>query len=125
MIGNTDWAFGNIHNTRFFEHNASKKAIPVPYDFDYSGLVNAPYAIPHESLPIKDVRERYFKGGTINTAEAAQLRKQFLETKTAVMDFIKNFPPLDKYNRDDVLNYVGEFYKELEDEKRFARAINP
>lgn len=125
MIGNTDWAFGNSHNARFFEHNTTKKVIPVPYDFDYSGLVNAPYAVPHESIPIANVRERYFKGGTVNQPEGMILRKKFLESKTAVLDFIKNFSLLDKFNREDALSYIEDFYKELEDEKRFLRVINP
>ena len=125
MIGNTDWAFGNSHNTRFFEHISTKKVIPVPYDFDYSGLVNAPYAVPHESLPIKDVRERYFKGGAVAVPEGAMLRKQFLQSKTAVLDFIKKFELLDKYNREDALQYITAFYKEIEDERQFNRIINP
>lgn len=125
MIGNTDWAFGNSHNARFFQHTSSKKVIPVPYDFDYSGLVNAPYAIPHESLPIKEVRERYFKGGTVAAPEGAMLRKHFLQSKTAVLDFIKKIDFLDKYHKDDVLQYINDFYKEIEDERQFNRIINP
>lgn len=125
MIGNTDWAFGNSHNTRFYEHTATKKVIPVPYDFDYSGLVGAPYAVPHESLPIKDVRERYFKGGPVASAEGMILRKHFLQTKNAVLDFVKNFELLEKYHRDDVLSYLDDFYKEIEDERTFTRVINP
>lgn len=125
MIGNTDWAFGNSHNARFYEHNTTKKVIPVPYDFDYSGLVDAPYAVPHESLPIKSVRERYFKGGTVASAEGAMLRKSFLQSKNAVLNFIKNFEFLDKYNRDDVLQYLNDFYKEIEDERTFTRIVNP
>jgi hypothetical protein len=125
MIGNTDWAFGNSHNTRFFEHTSSKKVIPVPYDFDYSGLVNAPYAVPHESIPIKDVRERYFKGGAVAIPEGTILRKQFLDTKKAVMEFIDNFSHLDKFNKADVQEYIKAFYEEIGDERRFNRIINP
>ncbi len=125
MIGNTDWAFGNSHNARFFQHASTKKVIPVPYDFDYSGLVNAPYAIPHESLPIKEVRERYFKGGSVASPEGAMLRKHFLQSKTVVLDFIKKLDFLDKYHKDDVLQYITDFYKEIEDERQFNRIINP
>lgn len=125
MIGNTDWAFGNSHNARFFQHTSTKKVMPVPYDFDYSGLVNAPYAIPHESLPIKEVRERYFKGGAVAAPEGAMLRKHFLQSKTAVLDFIKKIDFLDKYHKDDVLQYINDFYKEIEDERQFNRIINP
>lgn len=125
MIGNTDWAFGNSHNARFYEHITTKKVIPVPYDFDYSGLVDAPYAVPHESLPIKSVRERYFKGGTVASAEGAVLRKSFLQSKNAVLNFVKNFELLEKYHRDDVLQYLNDFYKEIEDERSFTRIVNP
>lgn len=125
MIGNTDWAFGNSHNTRFYEHISSKKVIPVPYDFDYSGMVNAPYAVPHESLPIKNVRERYFKGGTVNGPEGMILRQHFLDRKNAVLDFVKNCAFLDKFHRDDVLSYLSDFYKELEDERTFSKIITP
>ncbi|MFC2096584.1 hypothetical protein ACFLQ3_02680 [Bacteroidota bacterium] len=36
--------------------------IPVPYDFDFAGLVNADYANPAEVLDIENVTERYFLG---------------------------------------------------------------
>lgn len=125
MIGNTDWAFGNSHNARFFQHSSTKKVIPVPYDFDYSGLVNAPYAVPHESLPIKEVRERYFKGGPVAAPEGAMLRKHFLQSKSAVLDFIKKLDFLDKYHKDDALQYINDFYKAIEDDRQFNRIINP
>ena len=64
MIGNTDWYIQNVHNIKLIKLNDFKKvkAIPVPYDFDYAGLVNATYAVPHENIPIHSVRERYFMG---------------------------------------------------------------
>ncbi len=125
MIGNTDWAFGNIHNMRFVQLNESKKVVPVPYDFDYSGMVDAPYAVPHESLPIQDVRTRYFKGGNVEQPEALLLRKRFMDAKAAIMAEIEKFPYLDKFNKNDVKAYLEDFFKELEDEKRFLKAINP
>ncbi len=39
-----------------------KGLLPVPYDFDLSGVISTPYARPNTSLPIKNVRERYYKG---------------------------------------------------------------
>ena len=59
MIGNTDWSMragpqGDIccHNFRLFGAAATSQSamVPVPYDFDASGLVDAPYAVPSESL---------------------------------------------------------------------------
>lgn len=36
--------------------------IPVAYDFDSSGIINAPYAGVPQNLPIKRVTERHFRG---------------------------------------------------------------
>ena len=41
---------------------AEGDVIPVPYDFDFSGLVNATYAAPPSQIPIRDVRSRYYYG---------------------------------------------------------------
>ena len=65
MIGNTDWSVPIMHNALVFAQAFSNRpdlGIIVPYDFDYSGFVNAWYAVPFESLPIKSVRERYYLG---------------------------------------------------------------
>jgi len=52
MIGNTDWSMragpagqGCCHNTRLLTRSTGGNLVPVPYDFDFSGLVNTPYAI--------------------------------------------------------------------------------
>jgi hypothetical protein len=123
MISNTDWAFGNMHNLRFVQLNDNKKVIPVPYDFDYAGLVDAPYAVPSETLPIQDVRTRFWKGGPVNESEAMIVRERFLAKKDAIMKAIETMPYLDKFNREDAKTYIGAFFKELEDEKRFLRTV--
>ena len=57
MISNLDWAMTAgpagmdcCHNSRLMGAKGTTGAttglIPVPYDFDYAGLVNAPYAVP-------------------------------------------------------------------------------
>ncbi|HET7002328.1 MAG TPA: hypothetical protein VFI33_13495, partial [Puia sp.] len=55
MIGNTDWAVTVDHNTRLIlsKDDTMSKPFVVPYDFDYSGLVNTYYSIPDEKLEIE------------------------------------------------------------------------
>ncbi len=60
MIANTDWAIRQKHNIEFVKLPGIQRVVAIPYDFDYSGFVGQSYAIPHESLPIKTVQERYF-----------------------------------------------------------------
>ena len=51
------------HNTEILAlKDDADVRFPVPYDFDFSGLVNAPYAAAPERLPIMSVRSRYYRG---------------------------------------------------------------
>ncbi len=49
MIGNTDYSILVLHNVIMLD-DVKGARIPVPYDFDYSGLVNAHYAAPTKGL---------------------------------------------------------------------------
>jgi hypothetical protein len=43
MIGNNDFSTYAPHNEKLMEVDG--KIVPIPYDFDLSGLVNASYAV--------------------------------------------------------------------------------
>ncbi|MEO5906428.1 MAG: hypothetical protein ABIQ11_06870, partial [Saprospiraceae bacterium] len=58
MIGNTDWYIPTRHNLDFIVVPGYKLMVPVPYDFDYSGLVGAHYAAHHESIKLPTVVTR-------------------------------------------------------------------
>jgi len=60
MIANTDWSIRNRHNLEMVKLKSMDRAIAVPYDFDYAGFVGQSYAVPHVSLPIKSVHDRYW-----------------------------------------------------------------
>lgn len=64
MIGNTDWAIPVYHNIKLMvpKNDTMAMPFPVPYDFDYAGIVNASYATPDESLNIRNVTERFTAG---------------------------------------------------------------
>ncbi len=114
MVGNTDWSFGNLHNVRFMNFPELRKAMPIPYDFDYAGVVSAPYAIPHESLPIKDVRERHYQGVECTESEIVLLNKFFSERKPEILDYCEKFPHLDAVTKKDVLSYLNSFFEILD-----------
>ena len=51
------------HNAVIYtREEAADKRIPIPYDFDMSGLVDAEYAAPPSHLPIRLVRTRFYRG---------------------------------------------------------------
>jgi hypothetical protein len=61
LIANTDVSFSGLHNGEIIALPDGRN-VPVPYDFDFAGVINANYAGVDPSLPIKSVRTRLFRG---------------------------------------------------------------
>lgn len=112
LIGNTDFLVSDLHNV-FLLGTAQGETIPVPYDFDYSGTVNTPYATPNPVLSIKNVRQRLFRGFCADPAEFAKVFTAFNEKKKAIYalydDQIGKLLRLDVAN--DTKKYFDEFYR--------------
>jgi hypothetical protein len=113
MIGNTDWDLPSLHNVRLFKLKDFKKInpVPIPYDFDYSGLVNADYAIPHERFGTTTVRERVYMGQCIPPVDYQPIFNHFIEKEQDVYNLINNFTLLDKYNKTDMVRYLEDFFE--------------
>jgi hypothetical protein len=62
LAGNTDWSVQFLQNIRLITTDPNAAPIPVPYDFDMCGIVNAPYAVPHEELKLISVQDRLYRG---------------------------------------------------------------
>jgi hypothetical protein len=115
MIGNTDFLVSELHNA-FLLGTPQGETIPVPYDFDYSGAVNSMYATPNPVLPIRNVRQRHFRGFC---ADAEEFRKVFAllnEKKPAIYALYDD--QVGKLLRLDVANDTKKFFDE------FYRIIN-
>ena len=61
MIGNLDWSVRKQHNIALVRR-ANGIVVALPYDFDYSGLVDAEYAAPPSEFHLRDVRKRLYRG---------------------------------------------------------------
>ncbi|TAD86412.1 MAG: hypothetical protein EAY75_08480 [Bacteroidetes bacterium] len=122
MIGNTDFSVPANHNVRLIIPKADTMQVPytVPYDFDYSGLVNAPYAIPDPMLPIQTVTERLYRGFARSTEELTEATQLFKDKKEQILALINDCAPLEAYTKREVKNYLQEFFELIESEKRIA-----
>lgn len=113
MIGNTDYSVTGRHNLKIMtsKEYGPTGFIPIPYEFDYSGLVNADYAIPSQALGTKSVRERYYLGlchtEEVYKATMQELAKYELEIKA----YIKDFEYLDNEEKDDMMDYLDTYFK--------------
>jgi hypothetical protein len=117
MIGNTDWSVPNQHNCKIIsplEVNSSGLGIVIPYDFDYSGLVNADYAVPYEPLGLSSVRERRYVGICRTEDAFINALREFKEKKEEFYKIINDFPLLDKRNRKEMIDYLDSFYSRFD-----------
>jgi hypothetical protein len=117
MIGNTDWSVPGQHNCKVLSGNNVKYpglGLIVPYDFDYSGLVNAHYAIPAEGLGIENVTQRRFLGICRPEETYARELKEFSDKKTEFYKVINEFTYLSDKDKKEMISYLDEFYRNLD-----------
>ncbi|MBF9238035.1 hypothetical protein I2I05_11580 [Hymenobacter sp. BT683] len=123
LIGNTDWSVPYRHNIRLLSQNLQAPPLPVAFDFDYSGLVMAPYAVPPEQLGITSVRQRLYRGFTFPPATYAAVRHHFNARREALNYVYRACPYLSRQEQDFAIRYLNDFYDVLNDPKAFERQI--
>ena len=116
MIGNTDWSVAGAHNLKLLKDKdpTQHKVFNVPYDFDYAGLVNAPYAVPTPGLGISSVRTRYFKCPCYSGDVFRQTIEKFTANKSAMFSTIESFQYLSDGVKNDIKNFVQGFFRQIE-----------
>lgn len=123
FIANTDWAMGNLHNLKFLETMESETVYAVPYDFDYSGMVNTPYAVPMKDLPIESVTARYYRG--VNPVESVFWSEidRFQTHMPTIRTICADFPYLEKRHRKSMERMMRSFQRMLDKPKRLQRIV--
>ena len=117
MIGNYDWAIPNQHNVKILVPmviDANRLAMAVPYDFDWTGLVNPSYAIPAENVGTSSVRERIFTGVCRSKEVYLKDLEAFLEKKEELYRVITEFPYLTQNSKKDMIFYLDGFFDKLD-----------
>lgn len=129
MVGNTDFSMYGNSRTGSPPHNSVPVVrevggiIPVPYDFDWTGLVNAPYARPDPGLGTRNVRQRVFRGLCRPDAVFPALYAEFQSHREAIMALVADEPLLGEDEREDTIEYLEDFWEVLENERNARRRI--
>jgi hypothetical protein len=92
LIGNTDWALASSRNILFMKPPGHDKTLIVPYDFDFSGFVSAPYATPKGETGLKNVRDRKLMAGNINSATLQQALEHIRRSESALYRICRQRP---------------------------------
>lgn len=110
MVGNTDWSISNKHNVIILKQD-QKPAIPIIYDFDFSGLIDAPYASPTPELELKSLKERLYRGFCQSDAELNWVLDKFKNKQTQIDSLWEKLPEHQTVRKQKAKKYISDFYQ--------------
>ena len=119
LIGNLDFSFNGLHNGEVVVKTDGSLAIPVAYDFDFSGAVNAPYASVDPQFRSKRVVDRVFRGycATEQAYPAAIARFQARKDAIYALYHDELGKLLEPNTVRESLAYLDEFYEDVKTPK--------
>jgi len=122
MVGNTDWSVQYLQNIKLLKTDSFPQLITVPYDFDHSGIVNAPYAHPAEQLLMSSVQERRYRGYCIKDMKLFEKPiSLFNRAKSDIYNLYTKSNLLDEKYVKSVTKYLDEFYATINDPKSWQK----
>ena len=133
MIGNNDYSVLKGPDGEYCCHNvemlvdekATDKRIPVPFDFDMSGLVYAEYSTPPPYLPIKSVRTRFYRGLCQPEEIFDATIERILSKRGEIMALINEIEDLSRLSTGRVTKFLTRYFEMLEnDEQLQIKVIN-
>lgn len=123
MIGNEDWDIEAQRNFKLIQLEGQKQLIPIPYDFDASGLVSTMYAKPNPDYGLKSVQQRLFMGKFSNKEERQRAIALFNSKRNAIYQQVEHLIELDSLVKIEVKAYLDSFYKIINSPKLLKRAL--
>ncbi|MFT5166372.1 MAG: hypothetical protein ACI8P3_001603 [Saprospiraceae bacterium] len=109
MIANMDWRPRMLQNIKVIKKENGER-IMIPYDFDFSGLVDASYAVPNIDFKQTDIRQRLYMNKVDNLNELAPTIRFFQLHKAEVIKCISDCQYLTKKNRKNLTKYINAFF---------------
>lgn len=124
MIGNTDWSVPGDHNVKLIQlkEDPSSRPFAVPYDFDYSGIINTEYAVPDPLMNTETITERVYRGFSRTPEEIDEALQLFKQQKENIYGLVKNFELLANGSKKGMLRYLDGFF-DIIDNPRSVKAI--
>lgn len=122
MIGNTDFSLVKgpeeddcCHNAVLFSPNEEAPYLSIPYDLDFAGIVNAPYAVANPNFRLKTVRQRLYRGQCSNNDRLPDTLSNFMDKRDEVFAIISEMRMLSRNARSSVTRYLEDFYRNISD----------
>lgn len=129
LIGNSDWSLVTGKDEHTCCHNGDlfdiqERIFYVPYDFDLAGLINARYAYPDPSLPIRKVTQRIYRGLCMPTDTIRGAIGTINRLKPQINDVLRESAGLSEKEVEANIDYLNQFFDKAENEEKLIRLID-
>lgn len=114
MIGNTDWDLPMMRNVRMLRSPETQKVLVVPYDFDFSGFVSAPYASPSSDSGLLTVRDRFLITNGLDRSYLRRSAQILLNARPEFYEICKS-RFISKASAAELIQYLDTFFMEIDD----------
>lgn len=129
MIANRDFGVDVRQNVEVITGSSGGRPVVVPYDFDNSGMVNAPYTKPPGDTKPAYFTRRDFKDLCRTDEEFQAVFTRFWTMRDTIVEMYENSPYLSPETVKESLKYYKIFYRTLKKKKSmaeiFRKACNP
>ena len=110
FAGNTDWSISGLHNITLLRDSVMH-LVPVPYDFDWSGAVNARYATPDYRLKLYSVTQRLYRGDCRDEAALRPVVARLLARRATIDSLFTRLPQLSPGTVKEMRRYFDDFWE--------------
>lgn len=124
MIGNTDFSPIRAspdetccHNNMLFGETPGE-IFAIPYDFDQSGIVNAPHGSPNPRFGLRNVRDRLYRGRCANNEHLDDSARAFIEHKAEILALFDEYPGFSPSTRRQTRRFLDDFFDILENPRK-------
>ena len=129
LIGNLDWSLVRPHGEKACCHNGTlietdTDILYVPYDFDLSGFVDAPYAFPPPELRLDSVTQRRYRGFCTNSEYVEQALEEIVSKQQEINALIRSLPVLSDKDKERRVGYLEQFFRAAEDRERLLKRFD-
>jgi hypothetical protein len=130
MIANHDWSMRAgpagkdcCHNAELIGPLAPGAVVVIPYDFDFSGFVSAPYATPPDQLHIASVRERVYRGYCIHNSDVIAVARQMRDARPQLIAAIMSTPGLEPQTQSRAIAFLDGFFSDISSDRSVTAKV--
>ncbi len=125
LIANIDWSTTFMHNAKIIQTRQPFRNIPLTYDFDQSGFVDAPYATLNPEFNMTDVKQRIYRGFCREDNSVVNyVRHQYIGLESRIFEIMRSYNSyFDEKEIAATEKFVTDFFDTMKDDRKFEAML--